>query len=284
MEGEFVLLPGNIVIPCIMTSPSQAAEKFREFVEVVQKLRNPDGGCPWDLAQTHESIRPYLIEECYEVLDAIDHGNDSELKKELGDLLLQIVLHSQIAADRGAFSVSEVTELITEKMIRRHPHVFGDVNVKTPEDVKTNWERIKLEEKKDAGEEQAVLSGVPKALPALNQAQRLGEKAAKFNFDWDSIDGVWAKVEEELLELKAEIDLPEGMVGRKERIFHELGDLLFAATQLGRWLGVHSEDALRAGCRRFTERFNKVEKLAEKPLTEHSTEELEALWQQAKKG
>ncbi len=264
-------------------SSDTAAENFRKFVEIIARLRDPNGGCPWDIAQTNQSIRPYLVEETYEVLEAIDRADDGELKKELGDLLLQVVLHSQIAADRGAFQIDEVVALITEKMIRRHPHVFGTAEASTPEEVKTNWERIKLQEKRADGEPETILGGVPKALPALVRAQRLGEKAAKFNFDWESIDGVWAKVEEELKELKAETARVENDPERQQRIFEELGDLFFALGQLGRWLKVHSEDTLRAACDRFTTRFNRVEAMVEKPLTEHTVDELEALWQKAKR-
>jgi tetrapyrrole methylase family protein/MazG family protein len=273
---------------------TDAAKKFEEFIQIVKRLRDPVSGCPWDLAQTNESIRPYLVEECYEVLEAIDLKNDDELKKELGDVLLQVVLHAQIAADRKAFSIEDVVQLISEKMVRRHPHIFGGhifggmedtkglVEAKTAEDVKTNWERIKLEERKNAGENQQILAGVPKALPALVRAQRLGQKAAKFGFDWKELKDVWAKVEEELGELKIEIGSFDNPTSNKDRITAELGDLLFALSQLGRWLDTHTEDALRACCDRFTSRFNTVEGQLEKPMTEYTVEELEVLWQRAK--
>ncbi len=267
---------------------SKAGENFEEFVQIVKQLRDPEGGCPWDLAQTNESIRPYLIEECYEVLEAIDSKNDEELKKELGDVLLQVVLHSQIAADRAAFTIEDVVKLISEKMIRRHPHVFKTedvtpnlVEAKTAEDVKMNWERIKQNERKKAGEDEAILSGIPKALPALVRAQRIGQKAAKFNFDWKEPKDVLAKVEEELEELK--VELKDFKNTNKERVASELGDILFALAQLGRWVDTHSEDALRACCDRFTERFNLVEKSLTRPMPEYSVEELEELWQKAKK-
>jgi tetrapyrrole methylase family protein/MazG family protein len=263
-------------------------KEFEEFVSVIKKLRDPNGGCPWDLAQTNESIRPYLVEECYEVLEAIDSKNDNELKKELGDVLLQVVLHSQIASDRGAFTIEDVVKLITEKMITRHPHVFKSdvktpnlIDAKTPEDVKLNWERIKQNERKNAGEDQSILSGIPKALPALVRAERIGQKAAKFNFDWKESKDVWEKVIEEVGELKAELNDFENF--DKKRVSSELGDLLFAIAQLGRRLGTHSEDALRECCDRFTTRFNHVEKSLEKPMPEYSVEELEVLWQKAKK-
>ena len=267
---------------------SKAGSNFEEFVSVIKQLRDPEGGCPWDLAQTNESIRPYLVEECYEVLEAIDTKNDTELKKELGDVLLQVVLHSQIASDRGAFTIDDVVRLVTEKMISRHPHVFKSdvvtpnlVDAKTPEDVKLNWERIKQNERKNAGEDQSILSGVPKALPSLVRAERIGQKAAKFNFDWKESKDVWDKVEEELQELKQE--LGDFSNPNKDRVSSELGDLLFALAQLGRRLGTHSEDALRGCCDRFTRRFNQVERSLERPMPEYSIEELEELWQKAKK-
>jgi tetrapyrrole methylase family protein/MazG family protein len=257
------------------TDPKAAADAFFDFVSTVKKLRDPDSGCPWDIEQSHESIRPYLIEEAYEVLQAIDGRDDEELKKELGDLLLQVVLHCQIAADRGAFTAADVVQAVNEKMIRRHPHVFGDTTVKGSGEVLKNWEQIKLKEKSEG---ESVLSGIPKALPALNRAQRLGEKAARFNFDWESLEGVVKKVEEEFGELRAEM-----ATGDTERIGEELGDLFFALAQLGRWMGVHSEDALRACCDRFTERFKLVEQLATGPLKDLSVDQLEELWQEAKR-
>lgn len=267
-----------------MTDPKRAAQAFEVFTATIRKLRDPNGGCPWDLEQTHKSIRPYLIEEAYEVLEAIDDADDSELKKELGDLLLQVVLHSQIAADRKAFQISDVVEGVNEKMIRRHPHVFGDVTAETSGKVVKNWEQIKLNERKEEGKESSsILSGIPRALPSLNRAQRIGEKAARFNFDWENLDGVLAKIDEELGELKAEIASPAESPGRQERLSNELGDLFFALCQLGRWLKVHSEDALRETCDRFSARFECVEKLTPKPLKECSIEELEELWQRAKR-
>lgn len=267
---------------------SKAGTEFEEFVAVIKRLRDPINGCPWDIAQTNESIRPYLVEECYEVLEAIDSKNDYELKKELGDLLLQVVLHSQIATDRGVFKIEDVIKAITEKMISRHPHVFKPENktanlieVKTPEDVKLNWERIKQNERKDAGEDQSILSGVPKALPALTRAERIGQKAAKFNFDWETKKDVWLKIKEELQELEAELGDFENF--NPKRVSSELGDLLFAIAQLGRRLGIHSEDALRECCDRFTNRFNLLEKSLTRPMPEYSIMELEELWQKAKK-
>lgn len=267
---------------------SNGSAAFGRFVEVVRKLRDPDRGCPWDLEQDHRSLRPYLIEESYEVLEAIDSGDDAELTKELGDLLLQVVLHAQVAADRKAFTITEVVESVTEKMIRRHPHVFGDVQVSGSSEVLKNWERIKSEER--TGDKQSAtssLSGIPKALPALIRAERLGEKAAKVSFDWRSAKDVWGKVEEELGELARELHVggsfaekPVG--GQRDRIAEEVGDLLFSLCQLSRWLGFHAEDALREASDRFLARFVTMEGMIDRPLRELSDEEMEDAWQRAK--
>ena len=162
-------------------------EAFEKFVEVVAALRHPETGCPWDLEQDHKSIRPYTIEECYEVIEAIENEDDEELVLELGDLLLQVVLHAQIAKDRDAFSIKEVIEAVTKKMIDRHPHVFGDVKANNSDEVLKNWESLKREEKKKKDPEKSILAGIPKAMPALLRAQRLGDKATKVNFDWSEI-------------------------------------------------------------------------------------------------
>lgn len=276
---------------------AKTGELFEKFVEVIRKLRDPDGGCPWDLKQTHQSIVPYLIEESYETIEAIEAQSDSQLAKELGDVLLQVVLHSQIATDRKAFNIDEVVAFVTEKMIRRHPHVFGEVKVTGAEQVLKNWEAIKLEERKSEGEPAAEkkpshLDGVPKAMPALIRAQRIGEKAAYAHFDWKSAAGVWDKVNEELGEISEEIErvkpalaaegLPQIDASAKVRLQSEIGDLLFALCQLSRWLGITAEDSLRLASDRFSARFVQMESLAEKKLSEYSEDELEALWQRAK--
>lgn len=266
----------------------KSAELFAEFLRIIESLRNPKTGCPWDLQQTHHSLRPYLIEEAYETLEAIDENNDCELASELGDVLLQIVLHAQIAAERGVFSIEDVISRISEKMIRRHPHVFGNTVVSGASEVVQNWEKIKYEERKEKQKEEektSVLSGVPAALPALFRAQRLGEKAAKVTFDWKSISGVWDKVKEELGELEAEITSrgDGGSTRNTDAIRHELGDLLFSICQLARWLDLNAEDCLRECCARFAGRFRALEESALKPLNQYSEEELEIRWQEAKK-
>ena len=273
-----------------------AKDPFARFVEVVAALRHPETGCPWDLEQTHRSIRPYLIEETYEVIDAIDAETDKELKEELGDVLLQVVLHAQIAKDRNAFTIDDIAESITEKMIRRHPHVFGEAKVSGSQQVLQNWEQIKSQEKSsETGEQRkSILDGVPKAMPQLTRAQRLGEKASRVGFEWASLAQVWEKVEEELEELKTEIaragEPPAALTtapsSRPKEIQaaleNEFGDLLFSLCQLGRWLGVGSEDSLRGAIEKFLGRFQDMEQQAGKPLRDQTPEELDALWEQAK--
>lgn len=264
------------------------ADEFKRFVEIIRALRDPVTGCPWDKEQTHKTIRQYLIEESYELLEAIDNEDDAHFAEELGDVLLQVVLHAQIAADRGAFTIDDVVQKIADKMVRRHPHVFGETVVADSAEVKRNWETIKAEERKEKAQDHSLLAGVPKTLPALNRAQRLGEKAAKVHFDWEKIPEVWAKISEELGELKVEVDAiaanPKAATAdQKKRIEHELGDLCFALTQLARWTGVSAEDSLRTCCDRFMQRFALMEKIAKKPLEEHSPSELDQLWNEAKR-
>ncbi|MCL4164720.1 UNVERIFIED_CONTAM: hypothetical protein GTU68_067511 [Idotea baltica] len=248
-----------------------------EFIQTVAALRDPESGCPWDLEQTHKTLRPYLLEETHEVLETIDSGNDEEFCDELGDLLLQVVLHAQIASERDAFDLSDVIDSVNKKMIRRHPHVFGDVTANTSEAVLKNWEQIKSQEKPEPKEklpETKRLKGIPSSLPSLTRAQRIGEKAASVSFDWENLDDVFFKVKEELLELEEQI--------RRKELEHELGDLLFSLSQLARWLGVNAEDSLRTTCERFIARFRGVEEKLESKFNEHSAEQLEALWQKVK--
>ena len=269
-----------------------SAEKsnFDKLVETVKALRDPETGCPWDIEQTHLSIRPYAIEETYEMIEAIENGDDKELCEELGDVLLQVVLHAQIAKDRNAFNIEDVARAVNQKMIKRHPHVFGDVNLKNAEAVKKNWEAVKQKEKEQK-ENKSLLSGVPKGMPALTRSERLGEKAGRLNFDWDNVRGVWEKVEEEISELKAEASPHfelNSVIDRKieekdlKKLEHEIGDALFSICQLSRWLGIHPEESLRACCDRFQDRFEKMEQKLTKPLSECSTEELEEVWQSVK--
>jgi MazG family protein len=280
----------------------QAVRAVRELVSVVRALRTPGTGCPWDLEQDHRSLRPYLLEEACEVLDALDRGDDGAFREELGDLLLQVVLHAQVADDRGAFSITEVARGITEKMVRRHPHVFGPERASDADEVRRNWEQIKAAEVRDKGaappSPAAGLARLPKGLPALLRAQRLGEKAARVHFDWDSLAAVLGKVRAEFAELEQELGaavddhpevtappagargLPEGV---RRRLEHELGDLVFSLCQLARWLGLSAEDSLRACTTRFVDRFRHMEeRQAPRSLQELSREEREAAWRRAK--
>jgi XTP/dITP diphosphohydrolase len=246
---------------------------FENLVDVVRKLRIE---CPWDKEQTHESLRYALIEEAYEVVESIDDKNLEELRKELGDLLLHVVYHSTIAEDNHEFTLPSVIQNATEKLIRRHPHVFGDVKVRGPEEVKENWEKIKLSEGRES-----IVEGVPRELPALLRAFRVQDKASKVGFDWEKKEDVWKKVEEELEELHH-----EAISGNREGTEEEFGDLLFAIVNYARFLEVNPEYALRRTVDKFIERFQYIEtRLKEqgKDITKTSLEEMDKLWEEAKK-
>jgi tetrapyrrole methylase family protein/MazG family protein len=253
-------------------------DAFEELVRIMERLRAP-GGCPWDREQTSLSIKPYVIEEAYEVAEAIEDDNVAELRAELGDLLLQIVFHSQMAREQGSFTVEDVVRGINEKLIRRHPHVFGDATVTDAEDVLRNWTRIKAEERKHH-DDRSALSGVPRAMPALLRAHRLSEKAGRVGFDWDAPLAVLDKVREEMSELQAAMEL-----GDNGEVEAELGDLLFALSSLSRHLGIQSEDALQRANERFGRRFRYMEaRLSERQQDVHSVapEEWNRLWEEAK--
>jgi len=256
-----------------------AAEAFAELVRIMERLRAP-GGCPWDREQTRESIKPYLIEEAYEVAEAIEDNNIDDLRCELGDLLLQVVFHAEMAREEGLFTIDDVVRGITEKMIRRHPHVFGDTAVDGSAEVLRNWARIKAEERKDR-DDRSTVAGVPRAMPALLRAHRLSEKASRVGFDWERARDVLDKVQEELSELQAAVEL-----GSRTEVEAELGDLLFALTSLGRHLAVQAEDALHRANDRFIRRFRYIEdRLAERRQDLHATsvQEMNALWDEAKR-
>ncbi|WP_017315799.1 nucleoside triphosphate pyrophosphohydrolase [Mastigocladopsis repens] len=254
---------------------------LEELINVVAKLRSPDGGCPWDLAQTPETLTPYVIEEAYEVVDAIKSGDKDAIAEELGDLLLQVVLQSQIASEYGEFSFKEVAEGISQKLIRRHPHVFGDVSVQSVDEVRQNWEQIKAAEKGELSPESQKLSrklgGYVRKLPPLVATMKISQKAAAAGFEWDNIDGVWDKFNEELTEFQQALahETPE-------RQQAELGDLLFSVVQLARWYNLDPEAALQGTNQRFVQRLQKMEAFADRPLSDYTLEELETLWQQAK--
>lgn len=250
------------------------------LVDVVAQLRHPKTGCPWDLEQTADSLIPYVIEEAYEVVDAIRGGNRAEIVEELGDLLLQVVLQAQVASDAGEFNLATVANGIADKLIRRHPHVFGDVEVATTDEVHRNWERIKAEEKGLAHDPHRLspkLAKYNRTLPPLMAASKISVKAAKAGFEWDNVDGVWDKFHEELEEFRQAI-ATEPIENQQA----ELGDLLFTIVNLARWHGLDPSAALHGTNQRFIQRFEQVEAALEKPLTEYSLEEFEALWQRAK--
>jgi MazG family protein len=250
------------------------AQQFAQLVEIMARLRSPEG-CPWDREQTHQSLRPYLLEETYEVLEALDQQNDHGLCKELGDLLLQVVFHAQVAGEASSFTLSEVIAGITEKLIRRHPHVFGEAKVNSAAEQRILWEKLKRAEGKSS-----VIDGVPATLPALQRAQLLQEKASAAGFEWENLNQVIKKFNSELVELQqARRD------GDTKQLEDEFGDVLFSLVAVGRWLGLNAEDALRQACNKFSRRFRLVEnKLA--AAGEHfdsvPPEKLEALWEKAK--
>lgn len=223
------------------------------------RLRAPDG-CPWDRKQTHATLRPFVLEEAYETVDAIERGSPADLAEELGDLFLQVVLHAQLAAEEGTFDLVDVYRALGAKIIRRHPHVFGDVEARTAEEVLRNWEAIKSAERGDAGRAPSAFEGIARALPALAASREIQERASSLGWDWDAVEGVWEKVREELDELHAAGSVT-GDEGRDARL-HELGDLLFALVNLARWMRVDPEEALRTANRRWIERYHAVEALA----------------------
>ncbi|MFQ5709034.1 MAG: nucleoside triphosphate pyrophosphohydrolase [bacterium] len=249
-------------------------EKFEELARIMARLRSPEG-CPWDNEQTHQSLRQYLLEETYEVLESIDSENWPALKDELGDLLLQIVYHAQIASEEGHFAAEDVVQSITEKLIRRHPNVFGDVQINSAEEQSVNWERLKMQEGKSS-----VLEGVPKALSALLRAQRIQQKASTVGFDWPNQEPVWEKVHEEIKELRAACD-----ENNQRDIEEEFGDLLFSLVNLSRFLRVNPEDALRKTTEKFIDRFKQVEQAfesASRKMSEATLGELDLVWEKVK--
>ncbi|HHQ14673.1 MAG TPA: nucleoside triphosphate pyrophosphohydrolase [Chromatiales bacterium] len=252
---------------------------INKLLEVMTRLRDPESGCPWDLEQDFRSIAPYTIEEAYEVADAADHNDLEALRSELGDLLLQVVFHAQIAAESGAFDFDSVVAGITAKMIRRHPHVFGNDLIDNAQAQTEAWEQHKEAERRSGGEH-GVLDGVSLALPALLRAQKLGKRAARVGFDWPDVSGPREKILEELDEIDAAIQSDDPAA-----IADEVGDLLFAVANLARKLGVNPEEALRQSNRKFERRFRDVEaKVAEQggDWNRFSLDELEALWASAK--
>lgn len=261
------------------------ALRYREFSKlrrVIAELRGPDG-CPWDKKQTHESLKKYLIEEAYELIDSIDEGDDEGIIGELGDVLLQVMLHSQIGEDEGMFTIDDVIEGITAKMIRRHPHVFGDVEVNSEEDVLVNWQKIKEDEKgAETKALKSILDGIEKSLPNLLRAEEYQKRAAKVGFDWDEVSEAWKKVREEVQELEEEILSPNRDV---ERIKSELGDLFFALVNISRYYDIQAEEAVYKANQKFHQRFTYIEECiqrADKKFEDYTLEELDSYWDEAK--
>ncbi len=252
-------------------------DKFQKLVEIMEKLRSEEG-CPWDKVQTHDTLKRYLLEETYELIEAIEKKDFRGIKEELGDLLLQIVFHSKIAKDEGKFDINDVIDTISTKMINRHPHVFGAASFETPEEVLSQWDDRKKEEGKLID---SILEGIPIALPALPRAYKIQSRVAKVGFDWDNIEGIFDKLTEEVNELKEVVKS-----GQKDKIEEEVGDVLFSIVNIARFLKIDPETALRKTNRKFEERFKKLEKLASergKSLKEMPLSEMDTLWEQIKK-
>ena len=269
---------------CLYVPALGEGTSFESFAEIVAHLRAPDG-CPWDKEQTHETLRKHLLEESYEAISAIDLGDFADMREEFGDLLLQIVLHSQIANEEGQFNINQVVHGIHSKIVRRHPHVFGELELDGVDGVLANWEKLKEKERKELAlsgaegkkQEKGLLDGVPKILPALNQAQEYQDRAARVGFDWPEIEGVLEKITEEIDEVKRATNEAE--------LASELGDLLFALVNLARWKKVDAESALRGTNMKFKKRFGYVENGAKaqgRELSSLTLEEMDALWNEAK--
>jgi len=264
-----------------------AGPAFAKLVAVMARLRAP-GGCPWDREQTHATLRTYLIEEAYEVLDALDSTDDVKFAEELGDLLLQVLFHAQIASEEGRFTISAVIREIYEKMIRRHPHVFGEKRAKDAAEVLRNWEIIKQEERRNKSgqstaeaEPASILDGVPRTLPALLEGLQLTRKASRIGFDWQNVDGIFDKLGEEASELRHALDKKESA----SRIESEVGDIFFVAVNLARFLNVDPEIAMKKASSKFSRRFHEMERLARHQgttLAEIPRPEMESLWEQSK--
>jgi tetrapyrrole methylase family protein / MazG family protein len=261
-----------------MNGKNAQNKDFQRLVELMATLRGPEG-CPWDRKQTSESLKPFLVEECYEVVDALEDGSPEKIREELGDLLFQIVFHARIAEEQGQFTMDDVITGIHEKMVRRHPHVFGDERLSTDKEVLANWEEIKKKEKGNQ-DRKSVLEGVPKELPSLLRAHRLQERAARVGFDWAHLNEVLPKLDEEITEFKESLKAEDA-----GKIEEELGDLFFTLVNVSRFLGVNPDEALRKTISKFIHRFRAIEEHAAnsgRSLNDMTLDEMEALWQKAK--
>ncbi len=246
---------------------------LNKLVELIGVLRS-ENGCPWDREQTHETLRPNMLEEAYEAIDAINDNDMKHLKEELGDVLLQVILHSQIAKEEGAFDIEDVAKGLHDKIIHRHPHVFGDVKVNSPEEALLSWDKIKKEEK---SHRKSAMDGVSKSQSALMSAQKISKKAVKYGFEWPDEDTLYECIESEFKEFKE-----AAKEGDKAHMEDEMGDILFAVVNLARWNKIDAEQALIQANQKFMTRFRKMEELAVKPLEEYSFEEYDRLWKKAK--
>ena len=249
-------------------------KNLEELISIIRKLRAPDG-CPWDREQTHYSLRPNMIEEAYEAVDAIDDNDMKHLKEELGDVLLQVVLHSQIASEEGAFDIEDVAQELNKKLIHRHPHVFGNAKIDSSDDVLQAWDKLKAEEKTHR---KSAMDGISRSQAALISAQKISKKAVKQGFEWPDEETLYDCIKSEFQEFKQAKEN-----GDKLNMEEEFGDILFAVVNLARWNKIDAEQALLKANKKFEKRFRKMEELAEKPLTEYSLDEYDKLWQQAKK-
>ncbi|MFZ7136534.1 nucleoside triphosphate pyrophosphohydrolase [Avibacterium avium] len=252
---------------------------IQDFLQLIAQLRNPNGGCPWDLEQTYQSMIPCLLEESYEVVEAIEQQNTENLREELGDLLLQVVFFSQLAKEDNLFTFDDVVNEVAEKILRRHPHVFGEEKAHNEQEALSHWNKVKAEENKTR---QSILDNIPHAFPALMRAEKLQKRCAKVGFDWDNVQPVIAKVQEELQEVQAELARPQQ---DQAKIEEEIGDLLFAVANLSRHLHCSPEEALRKANQKFERRFRQLEALAQqqgKSLQNSTLEELDALWDKVK--
>lgn len=284
-----------------MNEASSLSDQFRRVAQIMATLRAP-GGCPWDRKQTHESLKPYLLEETYEVLETIDHQDQGKLKEELGDVLLQVIFHSQIASEAGHFTINDVLQQLADKLVRRHPHVFGKTDEGPPslnaDQVLHRWEEIKRVERQTDGRSESLLDGVPKTLPALLRAYQLQARASRVGFDWshnaEGLAQVFTKIEEEIHELQAALATPAETADRpserafppaQEAVVAEIGDVLFSLVNLARLIKVNPEDALRLASTRFADRFTYIEQAAARSgrrVNDLSLSEMDALWEEAK--
>ena len=249
-------------------------KELERLIEIVATLRS-ENGCQWDREQTHKSLRPNMLEEAYEAVDAIDDNDINNLREELGDVLLQVVLHAQIAKDECEFDIEDVAKELGDKLIHRHPHVFGDAKVNSTKEILDAWDRLKKEEKTNR---KSVLDGISKSQSALMAAQKISKKVVKVGFEWDSVESLKDCIKSEYREFEEAV-----LSGDMDKMEDEMGDIFFATVNLARWYKIDAEQALLRANKKFTKRFKKMEELATKPLEEYSFEEFDALWKQAKK-